>query len=193
MQRSHSERLLDCFGRLLTANNEVWLITTEIGVLLQEKAAPAPSSRSSSHSSSKHPASAIPSSTSPVGVLCPGNVDISQTSNLDHLLRSMRINETGMHSLPPRRSRRWNYGPNIPTPEAIRLQVERMEEGPLYVVTRGYAIGVFAEWAIASLMVNGASGNSHKRVESKAEAIRIWTEAYNDVSPVPAISVIPVP
>ncbi|KAJ7573005.1 hypothetical protein C8J56DRAFT_1067233 [Mycena floridula] len=178
----HDQELLDCFGRLLTANEEVTMLLAQIGVLLNAEFAmdsSSPSSPSSlgpfspSCSSSSRLPSARPSApiVSPLPTDCQPNLN----PTLAQLMRSMELNGNGP---PPVDRRPWKYGPSIPTPEAIRLQVQRMEEGPLYVVTRGYAIGVFAEWkvsqaihiilrlissrAVVSPLVTGVSGNSHK-------------------------------
>ncbi|KAJ7581289.1 hypothetical protein C8J56DRAFT_895746 [Mycena floridula] len=86
---------------------------------------------------------------------------------------------------------RWKYGPEIPTPQAIEMQVKGFPEGPLYVVTVGTAVGVFATWALASPYVTGVSCNSHKSVASRRAAIDFWTSAYNDVALQPAIRIVP--
>lgn len=43
-------------------------------------------------------------------------------------------------------SQRWKYGPEIPTPADIEMVVQGLPEGPLYVVTVGISVGVFANW-----------------------------------------------
>ncbi|KAJ7572688.1 hypothetical protein C8J56DRAFT_1068104 [Mycena floridula] len=84
----------------------------------------------------------------------------------------------------------WQYGPEIPTPQAIAIKVRDIPEGPTYVVTVGTAVGVFSTWALASLHVNGVSCNSHKVLPSRQAAVDYWTAAYNDVSPRPLIRIV---
>ncbi|KAJ7593622.1 hypothetical protein C8J56DRAFT_1043425 [Mycena floridula] len=86
--------------------------------------------------------------------------------------------------------RRWKYGPEIPTPQAIAMLVQGFPEGRLYVVTVGTAVGVFATWALASPHVTGVSGNSHKAVDSRRAAVDFWTSAYDSGGARPAIKVV---
>ncbi|KAJ7573632.1 hypothetical protein C8J56DRAFT_981728 [Mycena floridula] len=82
------------------------------------------------------------------------------------------------------------YGPEIPTPQAIRTKVLDFAEGPLHVVTVGTAVGVFPTWALASPHVTGVSCNSHKAVPSRDAAVRYWTAAYDDTGPRPLIRIV---
>ncbi|KAL7283552.1 hypothetical protein ACG7TL_002986 [Trametes sanguinea] len=53
---------------------------------------------------------------------------------------------------------------------------EHSEQGGVYVVWYGRAVGVFYSWGLCNILVNSFPGNAYKRFETLAEARRAWVD-----------------